>query len=65
MNNDIPIDEVMNVDDVAKFFNVHQTTVREWAKAGLIPCQKIGHQWFFNRKVIVELLGKINELEKA
>lgn len=37
----------MNTREVAEMYGIAEYTVREWAKKGTIPAEKIGKQWYF------------------
>ena len=43
---------VLNIKDVAKYLDVHTTTIYKYAKAGKIPAFKIGSDWRFHKKFI-------------
>ena len=45
-------DQIMTVEEVAKFLKVSQRTVYEWAHNGEIPCGKLGTSWRFKRDEI-------------
>ena len=42
----------INVDEAAAHFGVRPTTIREWARTGKIPAQKIGKAWKFKYSVL-------------
>ena len=44
--------------DIAAAYGVAQKTVYAWAKRGLIPCYRIGHNRFFDWKDIELLMCK-------
>ena len=54
---------VLGVEEVAEIFKVNSTTVREWAKSGELPAQKVGKQWFFNKQAILGLQGERDALK--
>lgn len=47
-------DEYITLKETAEYFRVQPLTVRRWALAGKIPCDKVGGQWRFSLKKIVE-----------
>ncbi|NIS63288.1 MAG: helix-turn-helix domain-containing protein [Proteobacteria bacterium] len=49
--------EVLTVQEVAKYLRIDIRTVYRLAKRGDIPCKKIGRQWRFNREEIKGLVG--------
>jgi len=49
---------IYNVKQVALIFGVMESTIREWAKAGKIPTNKIGKRWFFEADAILNFLDK-------
>lgn len=44
--------EIMTIEDVAKFLKVSERTVYDWAQKGEIPCGKLGTSWRFKRDEI-------------
>ena len=49
MNRD---DEIMTIDDVAKYLKLKPQTIYTWAQKGKIPAAKIGKEWRFSRKIL-------------
>lgn len=47
MNNDI-----MTIDDVARYFKLKPQTIYKWAQEDKIPAVKIGKEWRFKKSVI-------------
>ena len=39
------IDEIMTIEEVARYLSLHELTVRRLAREGEIPAFKIGRQW--------------------
>ncbi|MGC8827383.1 MAG: excisionase family DNA-binding protein, partial [Anaerolineae bacterium] len=39
------IDEIMTIEEVARYLSLHELTVRRLARDGEIPAFKIGRQW--------------------
>ncbi|RME06390.1 MAG: DNA-binding protein [Deltaproteobacteria bacterium] len=50
--------DVLTVRDVAEYLKIDKRTVYKLAKEGKIPCSKIGRQWRFSRKQIMELISR-------
>lgn len=51
--------EILTTDDVVKFLNLSPSTVREYARKGIIPAQKLGKSWrFVKADFMVWLRGK-------
>ncbi|MDR2210417.1 MAG: PTS sugar transporter subunit IIA [Spirochaetaceae bacterium] len=46
-------EEILTIEEVAKYLRVSERTVYDWAQKGEIPCGKIGTVWRF-RKVEIE-----------
>ena len=42
-------DEILTIDEVAKYLRVSERTVYEWAQKGEIPAGKIGTAWRFKK----------------
>lgn len=43
------MDEILDVDAVAKILDIHPNTVRKYAKSGTIPGFLIARQWRFHK----------------
>jgi len=48
------IDEVLNVDELAKYLELDQPSILELVQSGNIPARKSGEGWTFERKKIDE-----------
>jgi excisionase family DNA binding protein len=46
--------EVLNVEETAEFLGFAPYTIREKAKEGEIPGRKIGGEWRFSRRQLLE-----------
>jgi PTS system nitrogen regulatory IIA component len=46
---EILVDEILTLDEVAKYLKVSDRTVYEWAQRGQIPAGKIGTVWRFKK----------------
>lgn len=54
---------LLNVSKVADIFQVEETTVRDWARKGVISGQKVGKSWFFNQNYIFGMQGEKDAAE--
>lgn len=45
-------DEILTIEDVAKYLRVSERTVYDWAQKGIVPAGKIGTVWRFKRSEI-------------
>ena len=48
--------EVLNADEAAEFLGFNPYTIREKARLGEIPGRKIGREWRFSRRQLLEWL---------
>lgn len=48
--------EVLNAEEAAEFLGFSLYTLREKARAGEIPGRKIGREWRFSRRLLLEWL---------
>ena len=46
------MDEIMTLEEVAKYLKVKPQTIYIWAQSGKIPAAKLGKEWRFRRSVI-------------
>jgi len=46
------MDEIMTIEDVAKYLKLKPQTIYTWAQNGKIPAAKLGKEWRFKRSVI-------------
>jgi excisionase family DNA binding protein len=51
-------DDIMVAYETAAFLHVNVKTVYEHAKAGTIPCIRLGRHYRFSRRAIMALLGQ-------
>jgi excisionase family DNA binding protein len=52
-------DEFLTVEQAASLLKVKPSTVKTWARAGKIPGSfKVGKTWRFNRRVMLEEMGR-------
>ena len=58
-------DEMMTVEQVAKYLKLKPQTVYKWAQEGQIPGAKIGKEWRFRRRIIDEWIDTAIALSKG
>jgi excisionase family DNA binding protein len=46
------MDEIMTLEEVAKYLKLKPQTIYTWAQEGKIPAAKLGKEWRFKRSVI-------------
>ena len=46
------MEDIMTLEEVAKYLKVKRQTIYNWAQAGKIPAAKLGKEWRFRRSVI-------------
>ena len=47
-------DEIMTVEEVAKYLKMKPQTVYKWAQEGKLPGAKLGKEWRFRRRILDE-----------
>ncbi len=45
-------DDIMTIEDVAKYLKLKPQTIYTWAQDGKIPAAKLGKEWRFKRSII-------------
>jgi excisionase family DNA binding protein len=58
-------DEIMTVDEVARYLKLKPQTVYKWAQEDQIPCAKLGKEWRFRRSLLDEWIDSSVVLSKA
>ena len=58
-------DEIMTVEEVAKYLRLKPQTVYKWAQQGDIPATKLGKEWRFRRKILDEWIDASIALSKG
>lgn len=48
----LEMDEIMNIEEVAKYLKLKPQTIYSWAQQGKIPAAKLGKEWRFRRSLI-------------
>lgn len=46
------MDEIMTIEEVAKYLKLKPQTIYTWAQNGKIPAAKLGKEWRFKKAVI-------------
>ncbi len=46
------MDDIMTLEEIAKYLKLKPQTIYTWAKNGQIPAAKIGKEWRFRRTII-------------
>ena len=46
------MDEIMTLEEVAKYLKLKPQTIYTWAQEGKIPAAKLGNQWRFKKSII-------------
>jgi excisionase family DNA binding protein len=49
--------DVLTIAEAARLLRVGESTVRELAARGEVPGRKLGRQWRFSRRALLEWLG--------
>jgi len=47
-------DEILTLEEVAKYLKLQPQTVYKWAQEGNIPGAKLGKEWRFRRRILDE-----------
>lgn len=51
-NQAIAMDEILTLEEVAKYLKMQPQTIYTWAQTGKIPAAKIGKEWRFRKDII-------------
>lgn len=46
------MDDIMTLEEVAKYLKLKPQTIYTWAQTGKIPAAKLGKEWRFRKSVI-------------
>lgn len=57
--------DVLTADEAATLLGVSAWTVRDQARQGRLPGRKVGKEWRFYRRAILQWLGAITEAETS
>lgn len=58
-------DEIMTLEEVAKYLKMKPSTIYKWAQEGQIPGTKLGKEWRFRRKILDEWIDTMIALSKG
>ena len=53
-------DDILTIEEVAKYLRVSERTVYDWAQKGEIPSGKIGTVWRFKKSEIEKWVNDLN-----
>jgi hypothetical protein len=53
---ELPTDDLLNIDDIQKIFNVSKVTVHKWKKKGLIPFYKMNRKVYFKKSEVIDAM---------
>jgi excisionase family DNA binding protein len=54
-------DEIMTVEEVAKYLKLTPQTVYKWAQEGQIPAAKLGKEWRFRKRILDEWIDSSHQ----
>ena len=57
--------DVVTAGEAAKYLRVSKATILRHANRGLVPGVRIGRQWRFSRRTILNLVSRPELLQKA
>ena len=46
------MDEIMTIEEVAKYLKLKPQTIYTWSQNGKIPAAKLGKEWRFKKSVV-------------
>jgi hypothetical protein len=52
-----PSDDLLNIEDIQKIFNVSKVTVHKWKKKGLIPFYKMNRKVYFKKSEVINSMN--------
>ena len=59
-----PSEDLLNIEDIQKIFNVSKVTVHKWKKKGLLPFYKMNRKVYFKKsEVISSMTHKKRKME--
>jgi excisionase family DNA binding protein len=58
-------DEIMTLEEVARYLKLKPQTVYKWAQEGQIPATKLGKEWRFRRRILDEWIDTSIQLSKG
>ncbi len=61
----MPDDEIMTLEEVARYLKLKPQTVYKWAQEDQIPGAKLGKEWRFRKSILDEWIDTSIVLSKA
>jgi excisionase family DNA binding protein len=58
LKNDIYMNDIMTLEEVAKYLKLKPQTIYTWAQNKKIPAAKLGKEWRFKKSLIDEWFDK-------
>lgn len=58
-------EEILTIDEVAKYLKLKPQTVYKWAQEGQIPATKLGKEWRFRKRILDDWLDSSIVLSKG
>jgi excisionase family DNA binding protein len=58
-------DEILTVEEVAKYLKLKPQTVYKWAQTGQIPAAKFGKEWRFRKSILDDWINTSITLSEA
>jgi hypothetical protein len=52
-----PSDDLLNIEDIQKIFNVSKVTVHKWKKKGLLPFYKMNRKVYFKKSEVIDSMS--------
>ena len=49
-------DKILTVEELSKFLKLHQRTIYNLAKKGIIPGKQVGKKWLFLRSEVIKFI---------
>jgi PTS system nitrogen regulatory IIA component len=46
------MDDIMTIEEVAKYLKLKPQTIYSWSQTGKIPAAKLGKEWRFKKSII-------------
>jgi hypothetical protein len=56
-SDETPTDDLLNIEDIQKIFNVSKVTVHKWKKKGLIPFYKMNRKVYFKKSEVISSMN--------
>ena len=56
--------EVLDVAEAADLLGITEYTLRKFAREGKLPCRKIGREWRFTRRSLLDYIDDWSDIEE-